>query len=178
VSTFFVSEQFFLRDESATAHLGALLGEALLSEQARVAAHGFTITLSGDLGAGKTTLVRGCLRQLGVTGPVKSPTFALLEPYAVSSLNFYHFDFYRFGGPDEFTDSGFRELFGAGNVCAIEWPERAVGQLPTADLEATLKIEDEARRVALLARTDLGAACLQRVRTGMARDQGTTSAGA
>ena len=178
MSTSFVPEQFFLRDESETARLGALLGEALLAEEPGVAAHGFTLTLSGDLGAGKTTLVRACLRRLGVTGPVKSPTFALLEPYAVSRLNFYHLDFYRFGGPGEFTDSGFRELFGPGNVCAIEWPERAVGQLPTADLEATLKIEDEARRVALLARTDLGAACLQRVRTGMARDQGATGADA
>ncbi|HUL65611.1 MAG TPA: tRNA (adenosine(37)-N6)-threonylcarbamoyltransferase complex ATPase subunit type 1 TsaE [Burkholderiaceae bacterium] len=178
MSVSLVPEQFFLRDESATARLGTLLAEALLAEDAQVKAHGFTLALSGDLGAGKTTLVRACLRRLGVTGPVKSPTFALLELYVVSSLNFYHFDFYRFGGPEEFADSGFRECFGPGNICAIEWPERAAGQLPTADLEATLKIEDEARRVALLARTGLGAACLQRVRTAMARDQGATSAGA
>jgi tRNA threonylcarbamoyladenosine biosynthesis protein TsaE len=180
VSTSSAPEPFYLRDEPATARLGALLAQALLAERAAVEAHGFTVTLSGDLGAGKTTLVRACLRELGVTGPVKSPTFALLEPYVISSLNFYHFDFYRFGNPEEFVDSGFRELFGPGTVRAIEWPERAVGRLPTPDLEVTLNIdvEDEARRVALLARSELGAACLQRVRTGWARDQERRSAGA
>ena len=170
--------QLHLPDEAATARLGALLAEALLAEFASVEAHGFSLALAGDLGAGKTTLVRACLRRLGVTGPVKSPTFALLEPYVVSSLNFYHFDFYRFGSPEEFEDSGFRELFGAGAVCAVEWPERAVGHMPTPDLEVTLKMEDEARRVALHARTGLGAACLQRVLTGWARDQAAGSAAA
>ena len=168
----------YLQDESATTRLGALFARALLAERIAIDAHGFTLTLSGDLGAGKTSLVRACLRQLGVTGPVKSPTFALLEPYVVSSLNFYHFDFYRFGGPEEFADSGFRELFGPGNVCAIEWPERAVGQLPTPDLEVTLSIEHEGRRAALLAHSEVGAACLQRVLTGWARDQTADNAGA
>ena len=168
----------YLQDESATTRLGALFARALLAERSAIDAHGFTLALSGDLGAGKTSLVRACLRQLGVTGPVKSPTFALLEPYVVSSLNFYHFDFYRFGGPKEFVDSGFRELFGPGSVCAIEWPERAVGQLPTPDLEVTLKIEDEARQVALLARSESGAACLQRVQTGWVGSQAADNAGA
>jgi tRNA threonylcarbamoyladenosine biosynthesis protein TsaE len=166
VSTISAPAHLYLRDESATARLGALLAQALLAERAAVDAHGFTLTLSGDLGSGKTALVRACLRELGVTGPVKSPTFALLEPYVISSLNFYHFDFYRFRDPTEFVDSGFRELFGPGNVCAIEWPERAVGQLPTPDLEVTLKVEDEGRAVALLARSETGAACLQRVQIG------------
>jgi len=178
VSTSSAPAQLLLPDESATARLGTLLAEALLAESASVEAQGFTVTLAGDLGAGKTTLVRACLRRFGVTGPVKSPTFALLEPYVVSSLNFYHFDFYRFGSPDEFEDSGFRELFGPGAVCAIEWPERAAGHLPTPDLEATLKIEDEARRVALLARTALGATCLQRVLTEWAGDREAGSAAA
>lgn len=178
MSTSFPSADFFLRDEAATARLGALLARALVGERATVEARGFTLTLAGDLGAGKTALVRACLRELGATGAVKSPTFALLEPYVVSSLNFYHFDFYRFNSPDDFVDSGFRELFGAGNVCAIEWPERAVGRLPTADLEATLKIADEARQVALLARSELGAACLQRVQTGWAGSQAADNAGA
>ena len=176
--TTFPSVELFLRDEAATTRLGARLAQALRAEKAAIEARGFTVTLSGDLGAGKTTLVRACLRELGVTGPVKSPTFALLEPYVVSSLNFYHFDFYRFGNPDEFADSGFREMFGPGTVCAIEWPERAVGWLPTPDLQVTLKIEEEARRVALLARTEVGAACLQRVRTGWPGDQEADSAGA
>jgi tRNA threonylcarbamoyladenosine biosynthesis protein TsaE len=170
--------QFYLRDDSFTVRLGALLAHALLAERARIEAQGCTIALSGDLGAGKTALVRACLRELGVEGPVKSPTFTLLEPYVVSSLNFYHFDFYRFGNPSEFAESGFRELFGPGAVCAVEWPERAVGAMPTPDLEVTLKIEDEGRQVALLARSELGAACLQHVRTGWAADQEANSAGA
>lgn len=169
---------YFLPDEAATTRLGTLLGRALLAHEAEIAAHGFTFTLAGDLGSGKTTLVRACLRALGVTGPVKSPTFALLEPYVVSSLDFYHFDFYRFGSPDEFADSGFREMFGPGKVCAVEWPERAVGRLPTPDLEVTLNIEEEARRVALLARSELGATCLQRIRTGWPGNQAADSAGA
>jgi tRNA threonylcarbamoyladenosine biosynthesis protein TsaE len=167
-----------LRDEAATARLGALLAQALQSEKNDIERRGFTLTLAGDLGAGKTALVRACLRALGVTGPVKSPTFALLEPYVISSLNFYHFDFYRFGKPEEFEDSGFRELFGPASICAVEWPERAVGQLPTPDLEVTLKFEAEGRQVALLARSELGAACLQHVRTGWATDQAASSAGA
>lgn len=170
--------QFHLRDEAATTRLGALLARALLAERAAIDAHGFTLTLAGDLGAGKTALVRACLRELGVAGPVKSPTFALLEPYVISSLNFYHFDFYRFGNPSEFDDSGFRELFGPGSVCAIEWPERAVGRLPTPDLEVTLKVLTEGRQVALLARSRVGAACLERIRTQWAKDQTADSAGA
>jgi len=172
------SAGFYLRDESATVRLGALLSHALATRTAQIAARGFTFTLSGDLGAGKTSLVRACLRAFGVTGPVKSPTFALLEPYVVSSLNFYHFDFYRFGNPDEFRDSGFRELFGPGAICAIEWPERAVGQLPTPDLEVTLSIEAEGRQVALLARSELGAACLQHVQTAWAEEHEANNDGA
>jgi tRNA threonylcarbamoyladenosine biosynthesis protein TsaE len=177
VSTSPDSAQFYLRDEAATTHLGALLARALLAQRAAVEARGFTLTLAGELGAGKTALVRACLRELGVAGPVKSPTFALLEPYVISSLNFYHFDFYRFGTPEEFDDSGFRELFGPGSVCAIEWPERAVGRLPTPDLEATLKVQTEGRQLVLLARSEVGAACLQRVQTDWARDQTADSAG-
>src|SRR5262249_38961453 len=107
----------------------------------------------------------------------KSPTFALLEPYVISSLNFYHFDFYRFDNPAEFDASGFRELFGPGAICAIEWPERAVGHLPTPDLEATLSIQAEGRQVALLARSELGAVCLQHVQSGWVKNQRANSAG-
>ena len=178
MSTPLHSAQRFLRDEAATARLGAQLARALQAERTALDAQGFTLTLAGDLGAGKTSLVRGVLRELGVTGPVKSPTFALLEPYVISSLNFYHFDFYRFASPIEFDDSGFRELFGPGNVCAIEWPERAVGRLPTPDLELALNVEIEGRQVTLLARSGLGVACLQRVQADWARDPKADSGGA
>ena len=149
----------FLADESATARLGAAFAHAIEHARASIATRGLVIGLSGDLGAGKTSLVRAMLRALGVTGPVKSPTFALLEPYTVSSLDFYHFDFYRFTDPQEFDAAGFRELFGPGAVCAIEWPERA-GELPTPDLALTLSVEDVGRRVHLSAHSELGVACL------------------
>ncbi len=151
----------FLADESATARLGAALAHAIERARGAIAARGLVIGLSGDLGAGKTSLVRAMLRTLGVTGPVKSPTFALLEPYVVSSLDFYHFDFYRFADPLEFDAAGFRELFGPGAVCVIEWPERAGGLAPTPDLALTLKVEEEGgRRVHLAAHSELGVECL------------------
>ncbi len=154
---------FALADEAATARLGALLARALLAQRAVIETRGLVVGLSGDLGAGKTALVRATLRALGETGAVKSPTFALLEPYVVSSLNFYHFDFYRFTGPEEFAAAGFRELFGPGAVCAIEWPERAGGALPTPDLALTLRVEGEGRSVDAAAYSATGAACLNEI---------------
>lgn len=169
--------ELHLADEEATDRLGALLARALSESHDAIETHGFALTLTGDLGAGKTALVRACLRALGVQGPVKSPTFSLLEPYVVSSLNFYHFDFYRFADPEEFSAAGFRELFGPGNVCAVEWPERARGALPTPDIEVTLSVENGGRRCLLDARTPLGEACLQRIRAGWLEPAGD-SAGA
>jgi tRNA threonylcarbamoyladenosine biosynthesis protein TsaE len=141
-----------------------LFGQALaLAVQRHLGAirqHGLQLNLSGELGAGKTSLVRALLRALGVSGPVKSPSFALLEPYAVSSLDFHHFDFYRFADPNEFGSSGFRELFGPGRICAIEWPERAGPRLPTADLTIALSVNGDGRTASVSAATDLGHACL------------------
>jgi len=121
---------------------------------------GFQINLSGDLGAGKTALVRAILRALGITGTVKSPTFALLEPYTVSSLDFYHFDFYRLKEPGEFGGTGFRELFGPGRICAVEWPERAGPRLPTADISITLTVDGDGRATAISTTSELGVTCL------------------
>lgn len=152
---------FPLPDEKATAALGGALAAALQAHEAAIAASGLSIHLPGDLGTGKTTLVRGLLRALGVTGPVKSPTFALLEPYVISRLNFYHFDFYRLANPEEFSSAGFRELFGPGSCCVIEWPERAGPWLPTADLVVALELNEPGRIARLTAQTVLGAACLK-----------------
>jgi tRNA threonylcarbamoyladenosine biosynthesis protein TsaE len=149
-----------LPDAAATALLGQALGHAVQRHAEAIGAHGLQLNLRGDLGAGKTSLVRAMLRALGVSGPVKSPTFALLEPYAVSSLDFYHFDFYRFGDPTEFGSSGFRELFGPGRICAIEWPERAGPRLPTADLEIALTVDGDGRAASVAAASQLGQACL------------------
>ena len=149
-----------LPDEGATDSFGQALGRAVARHLDDVREEGFQLNLSGDLGAGKTSLVRAMLRTLDITGPIKSPTFALLEPYTVSSLDFYHFDFYRFADPAEFGSSGFRDLFGPGRICAIEWPERAGPRLPTADLSIALSVDGDGRRASVAAASRLGQACL------------------
>ena len=149
-----------LPDEAATARLGVALGRALLERESAIARHGFNLRLAGDLGAGKTALVRACLRAMGVQGPVKSPTFTLLEPYKVSSLDFYHFDFYRFASPTEFASAGFREHFGPGCITAVEWPDKAGPRLPRADLEIELLSDGAAGRLARIhAASETGHAC-------------------
>ncbi len=152
-----------LGDEHASLRLGRALARWLAVNEPLLAARGFCLWLSGDLGAGKTTVIRALLRALGVTGSVKSPTFTLLEPYVISSLNFYHFDFYRFSEAAEFDSAGFRDLLGPGAVCAIEWPEKAQGWLPTPDLALTLNVQDAGRLAELAAYTEAGDACLQQV---------------
>lgn len=137
-----------LPDENATLALGAALAPHL--------APGMLVTLRGELGAGKTTLVRGLLRALGHAGRVKSPTYALVEVYEVSRLNFYHFDFYRFHDPSEWIEAGFRDIFNGRNACLVEWPERARGQLPPADLEITLAVTEPGRSATLVACSPAG----------------------
>ena len=144
-----------LDDETATLELGTRL--------ARVLRDGLKIYLSGELGAGKTTLVRGLLRSLGYQGRVKSPTFTLVELYKLSRLDLYHFDFYRFKDPTEWIDAGFREAFGAAAVCLVEWPEKAAGRLPRADLHIRLEHADAGRHVRLVADTNEGKQCLQQL---------------
>jgi tRNA threonylcarbamoyladenosine biosynthesis protein TsaE len=99
------------------------------------------IYLSGPLGAGKTTLVRSYLRALGVQGAIKSPSYALFEPYSFSNFSVYHFDFYRFFDQNEWVDSGFRDYFEEPAICWVEWPERADGLLPHADVEISLSYQ-------------------------------------
>ena len=127
---------------------------------------GFQLNLSGDLGTGKTAIVRAVLRALGVHGPIKSPTFSLLEPYKVSRLDFYHFDFYRFEDPAEFASAGFRDCFGPGRICAIEWPEKAGRRLSSADLTIALAIEGTGRRATIAATSEQGLACLRSTLNG------------
>ncbi|MBA3508357.1 MAG: tRNA (adenosine(37)-N6)-threonylcarbamoyltransferase complex ATPase subunit type 1 TsaE [Betaproteobacteria bacterium] len=119
-----------LPDAAATECAGAALASALRG--------GVLITLKGDLAAGKTTLARGVLRELGWTGAVKSPTYTLVEHYFVSSLYFYHFDFYRFANPEEWETAGLAEYFRSDAVCLVEWPERVAGLLPVPDVELAL----------------------------------------
>ena len=115
---------------------------------------GMIVTLAGDVGAGKTTLVRGLLRARGVEGLIKSPTYTLVEHYPVSSLYFYHFDFYRFMTPDDWDAAGFAEYFRDDAVCIVEWPERAGDRLPQADLALSLAYEANERGRELVARAN------------------------
>lgn len=166
------SSHFALADEQATARLGAALARAVEGCASTIARQGLVVALAGDLGAGKTSLVRATLRALGIAGTVRSPTFTLVEPYVVSSLNFYHFDFYRLADPQEFSFAGFRDMFGPASVCLIEWPDKAAGHLPQADLRIALRVVGEGRQASLTAATELGAACLERITTEMARQGG------
>ena len=146
-----------LADEAATLALGAALAPLLVP--------GLKIFLEGDLGAGKTTLVRGLLRALGHTGKVKSPTYTLVELYAVSGLNLYHFDFYRFKQPEEYLEAGLDEYFQGDAICIVEWPEQAGSYLPGADLRLRLELLGEGRQAYLDALTPLGRARLPCLKT-------------
>ena len=147
-------------DAAATARLGAALAAGI--------APGRVLHLAGDLGSGKTTLVRGLLRALGVQGPVKSPTYAWVEPYSVSRLDLYHFDFYRFDKKTEWLSSGLREYFRPDAVCIVEWPERAGSVLPSPDLALRLDYEGAARQASLEAHSAEGEAWLASLRASLA----------
>lgn len=122
-----------------------------------------TLTLHGDLGAGKTTFVRHLLRALGVSGRIKSPTYAIVEPHQTpAGLAISHFDFYRFNDPREWEDAGFREVFAAPGLKLVEWPEKAQDLLPSTDLALEIDtVTDEARSLTLKAYTATGVKLLQ-----------------
>jgi len=105
------------------------------------------ISLQGDLGAGKTTLVRYVLRALGVTGRIKSPTYAVVEPYQVTAGAVWHFDFYRFNDPREWEDAGFRDIFASPGVKLCEWPDKASGAMPTPDVALHVAVQNDGMRV-------------------------------
>ena len=120
------------------------------------------IPLHGDLGAGKTTLVRHLLRALGVQGRIKSPTYAVVEPHEAPGLQIWHFDFYRFNDPREWEDAGFRDVFANPGLKLAEWPEKAAALIPAADVAIFIEaLDEEARRVTLRAHTPLGQQLLQ-----------------
>jgi tRNA threonylcarbamoyladenosine biosynthesis protein TsaE len=153
-----MSQRFHLADAAATESVGAALARALCG--------GMVVTLHGDLGSGKTTVVRGALRALGWTGPVKSPTYTLVEHYPFSRLYFYHFDFYRFADPSEWETAGLAECFRDDAVCLVEWPERVAGLLPPADVEIALEhpaADGVGRDLELAANSEAGERCLHAV---------------
>jgi tRNA threonylcarbamoyladenosine biosynthesis protein TsaE len=148
-----------LPDAAATAAMGGRLAKGI--------GPGRVLHLQGELGTGKTTLVRGLLRALGVQGAVKSPTYTWVEPYTVSRLDLYHFDFYRFDKKAEWLSSGLREYFRPDAVCVVEWPEH-VPSLPAPDVAIRLGYDGEARRAALDAHSAEGEAWLASLRASLA----------
>ena len=141
-----------LPDEAATAVFAARLAKNLTP--------GLVIYLRGDLGAGKTTLVRALLNALGYQGRVKSPTYTLLEHYEIAGLSLRHFDLYRFRDASEWETAGFSDEFNGVNICLLEWPEQAACSVPTADVEIIFEILPEGRNISLHAHTDTGNKCL------------------
>jgi tRNA threonylcarbamoyladenosine biosynthesis protein TsaE len=138
---------------------GERLGRALLSKPRRALCIGF----EGDLGAGKTTLVAGVLAAAGVRGPVRSPTYTLIEPYVFEQATIHHLDLYRLVDPEEIEPLGLRDLLVPGSILLIEWPSRGGALLPTLDLEVHIHYLDgteTGRAVELRGKTALGTALL------------------
>lgn len=168
---------FALPDEAASIAFGARLASAL-----RATGEGLHIHLLGDLGAGKTTLVRATLRALGHTGRVRSPTYTLVEPYRIEPgiesqsedtpavnenagprvYEVYHFDLYRFSDPAEWNEAGFREYFDGHALCLVEWPQKAGSLIGVPDLSLNIDLAGDGRVLTANAYSARGKDCLAR----------------
>lgn len=151
---------FDCTDERATERLGASIAAAV--EQADQGP--LLVTLTGELGAGKTTLVRAILRALGHAGPVPSPTYMLLEPYELAGWNVAHLDFYRLRSADELENLGLRDWLTGRRLVLVEWPENGAGGLPVPDLKVVMRLKNGDRSVELSAATKRGEALLAAAR--------------
>lgn len=145
----------FLKDESATVAIGAKIAASLNG--------GELIYLQGDLGAGKTTFVRGLLNALGHTGNVKSPTYTLVEPYEIAAKNVYHFDLYRVNDPEELEAMGIRDYCDGSSICLFEWPEQGKDVLPAADLIISLAHANPGRELAVESGSPVGELILKQL---------------
>lgn len=144
-----------LKDESETLRLAEKMSIFLRPNM--------NIYLKGELGAGKTTFVRGLLRGLGYQDKVKSPTYTLVEPYDLERFTIYHFDLYRFKDEHEWDDAGFREYFNNQSVCLVEWPEKAGHILPQPDISIELSHQSFGRHIHLVSFTSIGTECLKAI---------------
>ncbi len=151
-----------LADVAATERLGAALATALPD--------GMVIFLLGDLGAGKTSLVRGALRGLGYLGAVKSPTYTLLEEYSVAGKDIIHFDLYRLSDPEELDLIGIRDYFNGKSSCFIEWPQRGQGFLPQEDLQIQISLDGEGRLARLSSNSDSGMKVLKSIQLELCQE--------
>jgi len=136
------SVKFTIETAEAMVELGCKIANL-----AKKSKQGIIVFLKGELGAGKTTLVRGFLRAFDYHGMVKSPTYTLVEPYQIEDDVIYHFDFYRIHSPSELELMGYRDYFDGKAHCLIEWPQKAQDFLPTADLKLNIEIEGFSRTV-------------------------------
>ena len=148
-----------INTEEKTRSLGALLSRLLNP--------GLKLYLYGDLGAGKTTLTRAILHAAGHNGPVKSPTYALAEHYTVpvggKPVELVHFDLFRMASPEEFAEAGFLEYLGGDAICIVEWPGKAAGILPPADITAAFAILETERQITLCAQSQAGEAIIRAI---------------
>jgi len=119
------------------------------------------VYLDGDLGTGKTTLVRGLIRGLGHDGAVKSPTFTLVEPYQIGEKNIYHFDLYRLSDPEELEYMGLRDYFSPDSLCLVEWPAKGGRLLPEPDVLLKLFHDGTSRNISIEACTGVGESMLK-----------------
>ena len=138
----------YLPDEEAQLQFAGRLAEKAFP--------GMLVFLMGDLGAGKTTFVRGFLRAMGFHGIVKSPTYTLVETYELDNVSVYHFDLYRLADPEELEYAGGRDYFDGTSISLIEWPQQAEGYLPTPDLLIQINYAEEGRNLDISAMTESG----------------------
>ncbi len=144
-----ITRTIHFEDESAQVAFAARVANHLKSE--------FVMLLNGDLGTGKTTFARGFIHGSGFDGLVKSPTYTLVEPYAISrKRTCYHFDLYRLAEPEELEFIGARDYFNETDVCLIEWPEKAAGFLPPADWDCEFEYLNRGRNLTVSALSDKG----------------------
>ena len=150
-----MSHSIFLADEAATIAFGQRLAKAINSKG--------LLTLSGNLGSGKTTLSRGLIQSYGHSGAVKSPTYTLVEPYEIGEKRIYHFDLYRMEDPEELEFIGLWDYLTQEALIIIEWPEKAFGVLPPADLAIQLEPQEKGRKITLSANTLAGETMLKKI---------------
>jgi tRNA threonylcarbamoyladenosine biosynthesis protein TsaE len=148
-----------LPDAAATEAVGAALARAYRGGAPGSA----TLYLHGELGAGKTTCVRGLLRTLGVGGAIRSPTYTLVEAYTQGGMTCLHVDLYRLQGPPQVDELGLRDYLGADCLLLVEWPEKGGAALPPADLDLILTYQNDSRRARLAAPTPRGQSWLQKL---------------
>lgn len=162
---------FLSRSEADTVALGAAFAAAFRPDSSRA----LRVGLSGDLGAGKTTLVRGLLRQFGVVGSIRSPTYSLVERYAARDVEVVHGDLYRLESPAALAALALDEVDRGGVLWLIEWPEQGGPALPAPDLSLSLSVEGAVHRIVAASGSPAGAAWLERLRGATALEVGSGS---